>query len=50
VPDDTVLVDSLATEIEFDVAIRVVGTESDFAEEHLVQIVLSNPQLVELDS
>ena len=46
---DAVLVGSLATEIEFDVAIRLVGSVADFAEEHVVQVTLSDPQLVELN-
>jgi len=45
---DSVVVESLPTEIEFDVAIRLVGTEQDLAEDHLIQVVLSDPQLVEL--
>lgn len=46
---DTVLAASRATEVEFDVAIRIVGTQADFAEQHLVQVTLSDPQLVELN-
>lgn len=42
---DSVVVDQLDTEIEFDVAIRLVGPERDFAEEHLVQVAVSDPQL-----
>lgn len=46
---DAVLVGSLGTEVEFDVAIRLVGSAADFADEHLVQVTLSDPQLVDLD-
>lgn len=42
---DSVVLPSLPTEIEFDVAIRLTGPEQDFAQEHLVQVVLSDPQL-----
>lgn len=42
---DSVVLPSLPTEIEFDIAIRLVGQERDFADEHLVQIALSDPQL-----
>ncbi|MEA2370991.1 MAG: hypothetical protein QOH12_1385 [Solirubrobacteraceae bacterium] len=42
------MLSSLPTEIEFDVAIRLVGPEQDFAESHLVQVVLSDPQLAGL--
>lgn len=42
---DSVVLPELPTEIEFDVAIRLIGREEDFADEHLVQVVLSDPQL-----
>lgn len=45
---DSIVVDELDTEIEFDVAIRLVGPERDFADEHVVQVVLSDPQLESL--
>lgn len=45
---DSVVLASLPTEIEFDVAVRLVGPEQDFAANHLVQVVLSDPQLEEL--
>lgn len=44
---DTVLVGELGTEIEFDVVIRVVGSEADFAREHSVRVALS-AQLAEV--
>lgn len=47
---DTVVVASLGTEVEFDVAIRVVGTESDFATRHVVQVIFRDPQLVVLQT
>jgi len=45
---DSVVLPSLPTEIEFDVAIRLVGPEQDFADAHVLQVVLSGPQLEEL--
>jgi len=42
---DSVVLSSLPTEIEFDVAIRLVGPEQDFVEPHAVQVVLSDPRL-----
>lgn len=42
------LVGAPGTEVQFDVAIRLVGPEADFADEHLVQVTLSDPRLVEL--
>lgn len=38
---DTVVVDSLGSEVEFDVAIRLRGSADDFAKEHAVRIALS---------
>jgi hypothetical protein len=42
---DTVQAASPTTEVEFDVAMRIVGTQEDFAAEHLVQVALSDPQM-----
>lgn len=44
---DTVLVDALGSEVEFDVAIRLRGSQQDFAKEHTVRIGLS-AQLAEI--
>jgi len=46
---DSVLVGSLGTEVEFDVAFRLAGAATDFAIEHVVQVTLSDPQLNELN-
>ncbi len=45
---DSVVVDSLPKDIQFDVAIRLVGTVQDFESPHTVEVVLSDPQLVEV--
>jgi len=45
---DSILIASLPEDVQFDVAIRLVGTEQDFQRAHLLQIVLSDPHLVEV--
>jgi hypothetical protein len=45
---DAVVVEALPVDIEFDVAIRLVGPEQDFQTEHLVEVVLSALDLEEL--
>lgn len=45
---DSVVVESLPVDVQIDVAIRVVGTVQDFRVAHAVQVVLSDPHLVEL--
>lgn len=45
---DSVVVDSVPKDVQFDVAIRVVGPEQDFQGHHLIQVLLSDPQLVEV--
>jgi len=42
------VVASLPADPEFDVAIRVVGAEQDFRVPHSIQVVLSDPGMVEL--
>lgn len=42
---DSVVVDDLPVDVEFDVAIRLVGTIQDFAVPHAVQVSLSDPEL-----
>lgn len=44
-PIDSVVVEEVPKDIQFDVAMRLVGTVHDFEEHHLVQVVLSDPQL-----
>jgi hypothetical protein len=41
-------VDGLPKDIQFDVAIRLVGAVQDFETAHTVEVVLSDPQLVEV--
>ncbi len=45
---DSVVVDELPKDIQFDIAIRLVGTVQDFESSHTVEVVLSDPQLVEV--
>jgi hypothetical protein len=45
---DSLVVPSLPEDVEFDLAIRIVGTERDFQRPHLLQVVLSDPDLVEV--
>ncbi len=45
---DSVVVPALPTDVQFDLAVRIVGTEQDFQERRLLQIVLSDPQLEEV--
>lgn len=44
-PIDSVVVEEVPKDIQFDVAMRLVGTVHDFEEHHLLQVVLSDPQL-----
>ena len=46
---DSVVVGTLGTEVEFDVAFRIAGSAADFSVEHSVQVTLSDPQLNELN-
>jgi hypothetical protein len=43
---DSVAVESVPTDVQFDLAIRLVGTVQDFQEPHELRVVLSDPQLV----
>jgi hypothetical protein len=45
---DSVVAESLPMDVEFDVAIRLVGTAQDFESLHHVEVVLSDPQLEQL--
>ncbi len=45
---DSVVVEALPADVQIDVAIRLVGAPRDFGVAHAVQVVLSDPQLVEL--
>lgn len=45
---DSVVIESLPRDVQFDVAVRLVGREQDFREHHLLQVALSDPQLVEV--
>jgi hypothetical protein len=45
---DTVVVEAVPTDVLVDVAVRVVGVEKDFTEEHSVEVVLTAPDMVEL--
>jgi hypothetical protein len=42
------VVGALPKDIQFDVAIRLVGTVQDFESSHNVEVVLSDPHLVEV--
>ena len=44
---DSVVVDSIPKDVQFDATIRLVGPKRDFRDDHLIQVVLSDPQLVE---
>jgi len=44
-PIDSVVVEGLPKDIQFDVAMRLIGTVQDFEEPHVLQVVLSDPQL-----
>ncbi|MCP9491007.1 MAG: hypothetical protein MSC31_14210 [Solirubrobacteraceae bacterium MAG38_C4-C5] len=44
-PIDAVVVEGLTKDIQFDVAMRLIGTVQDFEEHHLLQVMLSDPQL-----
>lgn len=45
---DSVVVDSLPKDVQFDVAIRLIGTVQDFEVDHVVEVVLSSPDLIEI--
>ena len=40
--------ESFPADVQFDVAVRVVGAESDFRTPHAVQVVLTDPDMAEL--
>jgi hypothetical protein len=45
---DSVVLESLPRDLQFDVAVRIVGAVQDFEASHLLQVALSDPQLVEV--
>jgi hypothetical protein len=47
---DSVVVESLPKDVQFDVAVRLVGAVQDFEDRHLLQVTLSDPELTEVGS
>jgi hypothetical protein len=44
---DSVVIPALPMDVQFDIALRVVGTVQDFEVDHSIEVVLSDPGLVE---
>lgn len=45
---DSVVVESIPKDVQFDLAVRLVGTVQDFEHSHMLQVTLSDPDLAEV--